>query len=130
QLAIAQGKFANATSTLRGLSEQADSLGLRYAATLCQLLTGEAFLGTKDLSAAEKQLKTAVTRSQKLGLRTIEARSHVDLAKVFELSGNPQEAASHKQEATSLADAILQDAQTQTVKNRYDLAPLFALKQS
>jgi tetratricopeptide (TPR) repeat protein len=130
RLAIQQGKFPVALSAVRGLSEQADALGLRYLSTFCLLLEGEALIGTKDYAGAQKELKSAALRSEKLGLQILQAQSHFALARALELSGKKQEARSQQQEARRLADGILKEAQTDAVKKRTDLAPLFESRPS
>jgi len=125
RLAVQQGRFPVALNALRGLSEQADSLGLRYLSTVCLLLQGEALIGTKDFAGAQKELKSSALRSEKQGLRVLQAQSHFELARALELSGKKQEASSQQQEARRLADDILKEAQTDMVKRRTDLAPLF-----
>jgi tetratricopeptide (TPR) repeat protein len=130
RLSIAQKKFPAALRELRGLSEQMDSVGLRYISTACLLLQGEALIGMKDYDAAEKDLKTAILRSQKQGLLVLQAQSHFELAKALQLSGKAPEASTQEQEVQRLAASILKEAQADTVRRRADLAPLFETKAS
>jgi eukaryotic-like serine/threonine-protein kinase len=130
RLAIQQGKFPTALSALGGLSEEADSLSLRYLSAVCLLLRGQALIGTKDYAGAKKDLKSAVSRSEKLGLLVLQAQSHFELARALALSGNTQEADSQEQEARRLAEKIVKEAQSDAVKKRADLSPLFLTRPS
>lgn len=85
-------------------------------------------IGMRDYPAAEKELKSAVLRSEKLGLRVLQAQAHYQLGRALELSGDKSAAVAQYQEATHGAAEILKDAQTDSVKKRSDLAALFALK--
>jgi serine/threonine protein kinase/tetratricopeptide (TPR) repeat protein len=128
KLAVEQGKFPAALSALRGLEEEADSLGLKYFSTVCLVLRGEAMIGMKDYHGAQKELKSAALRSEKLGLRVVQAQSHYELGRALELSGNLSDAASQYQEARRAAREVQKEAQTDAVTKRSDLAVIFALK--
>lgn len=128
RLAVAQGKFSAALSTLRGLGEEADSLGLKQLSTRCLVYRGEAMIGMKDYSAAQKELRSAILRSEKLGLRVLQAQSHYQLGRALELSGKAADAAVQYQEARRAADEVHKEAQSEAILNRSDLAAIFALK--
>jgi len=128
RLAVQQGKYSSALSNLRGLGEEADSMGLKYLSIVCLLLRGEAMIGMKDYPGAQKELKSAVLRSEKLGLKVLQAQAHYQLGHALELSGDKSAAAAQYQEATRRAAEILKDAQTDAVKKRSDLTNVFALK--
>jgi tetratricopeptide (TPR) repeat protein len=128
KLAVRQGKYAAALTTLRGLGEEADSLGLKYLSMVCLVLRGEVMTGLKDYAGAQKELRSAVLRSEKLGLRELRAQAHYDLGRALELSGNSPEAATHFQEARRALAEVQKDAQTDAITKRSDLAPIFALK--
>ena len=128
RLAIAQGKFSGALSALRGLGEEADSLGLKQISTRCLVYRGEALIGMKDYSGAQKELRSAVLRSEKLGLRVLQAQSHYQLGRALELSGKAADGAAQYQEARRAADEVHKEAQTEAILNRSDLAAIFALK--
>lgn len=130
RLAVTEGKFAAAAPSLRTLGEEADSLGLKYLSTQCLVLRGQALIGLKDYGNAQKDLKTATLRSDKLGLRVLRAQSQYHLARALELSGNKIEAASHYEEARHSAEEVQKEAQTEAVSKRSDLAPIFRGKNS
>ena len=128
KLAVAQGKFAASLASLRGLGEQADSLGLKQLSIRCIVYRGEAMVGMKDYAGAQKELKSAVLRSEKLGLRVLQAQSHYQLGRALELSGKSAEAIAQYQEAKRAAEDVHKEAQTEAIRNRSDLAAIFALK--
>ena len=128
KLAVRQSKFSSALTTLRGLGEEADSLGLKYLSIVCLVLRGEAMTGMQDYAGAQKELKSAALRSEKLGLRVLQAQAHYGLGRALELSGNKSDATAQYQEARRAAGEVLKDAQTDAVTKRSDLAPIFALK--
>jgi eukaryotic-like serine/threonine-protein kinase len=128
KLAIQQGKYAAALTTLRGLGEEADSLGLKYLSMDCLILRGEAMIGTKDYPGAQKELKAAALRSEKLGLRVLQAQAHYQLGRALEMSGNGAAAMAEYAEARRDAAQVLKDAQTDAVTVRSDLSAIFALK--
>jgi len=130
KLAVTEGKFAAAAPSLLALGEEADSLGLKYLSTQCLVLRGQALIGKKDYANAQKELKTAALRSDKLGLRVLRAQSQYQLARAMELSGDKSEAASHYDEARRAAEEVQKEAQTEAVSKRSDLAPIFTAKTS
>jgi eukaryotic-like serine/threonine-protein kinase len=128
KLSIQQGKYSSALTTLRGLGEEADSLGLKYLSIVCLVLRGEAMIGMKDYAGAQKELKSATLRSEKLGLRVLQAQAHYQLGRALQLSGNQAAASTEHDEARRAAAEVLKDAQTDAVTKRSDLAAIFALK--
>ena len=103
-------------------------MGLKQLSIKCQVYRGEAMIGMKDYSGAQKELRSAVLRSEKLGLRVLQAQSHYQLGRALEHSGKAGEAAEQYQEARKAAEGVWKEAQSDAVRNRSDLAPLFALK--
>jgi serine/threonine protein kinase/Flp pilus assembly protein TadD len=128
RMAIHQGRYGNALNALRNLREEADSLGLQYVSLECQVIRGEALIGTKDYKGAEKELNSAVVRSEKLGTRALQAQAHYNLGRALEVSSRSEEANTQYQDARRAADEVLKEAQTDAVTKRSDLAAIFALK--
>jgi len=113
-----------AVSTLKGLAQQADSLGLKYLSTECSVYLAEALLDAKDYSRARQELEAALRRSQKLGLRTLLAQSHYLLATVLHRTGNRADASRHYADARRILEEIHKDAGTDIVLKRADLSPI------
>jgi len=90
------------------------------------LLRGQALIGTKDYAAAQKELKSAALRSEKSGLRALQALSQYQWGRALELSGKASDAQSHYEEARRVGNDVEKDAQNPALAKRYDLAPLFA----
>ena len=130
KLAVQQGKFAAALAALRGLGEEADSLGLKHLSTICLVYRGEAMIGLKDYAGSQKELKSAVLRSEKLGLRVLQAQSHYQLGRALELSGKSGDATAQYQEARRAGDDVQKETQNEAVTKRADLAEIFAKKSS
>ncbi|HEY2120120.1 MAG TPA: tetratricopeptide repeat protein [Candidatus Acidoferrum sp.] len=128
KVGLQQGRFPVALTALRGLGEQADSLGLKELSTKCMVYRGEAMIGMKDFTGAEKELRSALLHSEKLGLRVLQAQSHYQLGRALELEGKASDATTQYQEARRSAADVEKDAQTDAVAKRSDLVPIFALK--
>jgi hypothetical protein len=91
------------------------------------MLRGQALVGAKDFSGAQKELKTATQRSDKLNLKVLQAQSHYWMGRALELSGKAADAKDEYQQATRAADEIQKDTKNDDIKKRADLAPIFAL---
>jgi serine/threonine protein kinase/tetratricopeptide (TPR) repeat protein len=128
KLAVAQGRGGTVVSQLRALSGQADGMGLKYLSIQCSVLLGEALTAQNQYALAQRELEGAVTRSEKLGLRALNAQSHFLLGRALELSGHGADAAPHYAQARQIASSIHEEAKSDGVVSRSDLAPIFAQK--
>ena len=128
KLAVAAGRYGAAANDLRTLGDDADALGLKYLSTQCHLLRGEALIGTKDFANAERELKMAALRSEKLGMRALAAQSQYQWGRALEQSGKTTDAQEHYAEAKRAAEDVEKDTQGTAVTKRYDLAPIFSGK--
>jgi len=63
-----------------------------------------------------------------IGLRALLAQSHFLLARALEESGHAADASPHYAQARQIADSIKEEAKTDSIINRSDLAPIFAHK--
>jgi tetratricopeptide (TPR) repeat protein len=115
-------------SQLRALSERAETMGLKYLSIECSVLLGEALTDQKNYEPAQRELEGAVTRSEKLGLRALNAQSHFLLGRTLELSGHLSDASPHYAQARQIAQSIQDEAKTDRIASRSDLAPIFAHK--
>jgi tetratricopeptide (TPR) repeat protein/predicted Ser/Thr protein kinase len=128
KLAVQQGRSSPVASQLRALSERANAMGLKYLSIQCSVLLGEALTNQKQYAPAQRELEGAVTRGEKLGLRALQARSHFLLARALELAGNASDAAPHYSQARQIAESIQEEAKTDRIASRSDLAAIFAHK--
>ena len=125
RLAVRKGQ-TNVDGLLKGVAQEADTLGLQYLSVECSTVMAEAFVNKKDYGRATEQLESALARSEKLGLRTLRAETHYLFARTLQLSGNPSEAVGHYREAHQMLDEIRKEAGTDEVLKRSDLAPIYA----
>jgi serine/threonine protein kinase/tetratricopeptide (TPR) repeat protein len=121
---LQQGKSSAAISALKDLVQQAESQGLKYEAVQCSLDLGEALINTKALPQARLELERAQTRSEKLGLRSLQARAEYLLATVSRLSGNNSLALDHYHQSLRLLDEIRQEAGNDKIMARADFAAI------
>src|SRR5580704_15357401 len=121
---LQQGRSSAAISTLRDLAQQAESQGLKYESVQCSLDLGEALINTKALPQARLELERALTRSEKLGLRSLQARAEYLLATVSRLSGSNSLALDHYHQSLRLLDDIRKEAGNDKIMNRADFVAI------
>jgi len=121
---LQQGRPAAAISPLKDLAQQAESQGLKYEAVQCSLDLGEALINTKALPPARLELERALTRSEKLGLRSLQARAEYLLATVSRLSGSNSLALDHYHESLRLLDEIRKEAGNDKIMARADFSAI------
>ena len=73
---VKQGRQQAAISSLRKLSQDADSLGLQSLSVECSVYLAEAMVARRDFKNALKELDRALARAEKLGLRVLQAKAH------------------------------------------------------
>jgi tetratricopeptide (TPR) repeat protein len=129
KLAVKDGRYPAAAASLQKLSDDANSIGLKYLAVECSIYRGEALMNMKDYTHAQQELQSAISRSDKLGLKVLLAQSQFLLGRTLQLSGKSADAASHFKQARQLADDIQKEAKIDTIAKRSDLAPIFAQSQ-
>jgi serine/threonine protein kinase/predicted negative regulator of RcsB-dependent stress response len=118
------GKYPLAITALRQLSEQADTMGLKYLSVECSVYLAEALLGEKDFKKAQPELQNALARSEKLGLRSLQAQSHQLFGKALQLQGETQGASAQYQQAKAILDDIQKESKSDAIAKRSDLAPI------
>jgi tetratricopeptide (TPR) repeat protein len=126
KVAVRQGRFQLAASLLSKLSEDADSMGVKYVSVKCSIYHAEALMNLKSYEPARKELESALSKSEKLGLKALLAQSHYLLARDLELAGTPADAPEHYKQARKILDEIQKDAKTDSIVKRSDLSPIYA----
>jgi len=126
KVAVRQGRFQSAASSLSKLSEDADSMGLKYVSVECSLYHAEALMNMKSYEPARKELESALSRSEKLGARALLAQSHYLLARDLELGGRAADNPEHYTQARKILDEIQKEAKTDSIVKRSDLSPIYA----
>jgi eukaryotic-like serine/threonine-protein kinase len=125
RLGLAEGRATSVISDLRAESKDADSLHLKALSVRASVSLGEALLKTKDYANARQELQTALSRSERLGLRFETAKIHYFLGEVLTRAGSASEAATHYQQARSLLDNIKQEPQAEHLLDRPDLREMY-----
>jgi eukaryotic-like serine/threonine-protein kinase len=126
KVAVKQGHFQAAASSLGKLSDDANSSGSIYLSVECSIYHAEALIGLKSYEPARKELESALNRSEKLGLKALLAQSHYLLARDLELSGKADDAKEHYAQARKILDDIQNEAKTDSIVKRSDLSPIYA----
>jgi serine/threonine protein kinase/tetratricopeptide (TPR) repeat protein len=129
KLAVKDGRYPAAAASLQKLSDDANSIGLKFLAVACSVYRAEALMNMKDYAHAQQELQSAISRSDKLGLKVLLAQSQYLLGRILQLSGKSADAASHFKQARQLVDDIQKEAKVETIAKRSDLAPIFAQSQ-
>ena len=130
KLGLREGRYPAAASSLQKLSDDANSLGLKYLAVECSVYRGEALMNMKDYTHAQQELQSAISRSDKLGVKALLAQSQYLLGRTLQLSGKSADAAGHYKQARELVDEIQKEAKSDTIAKRSDLAPIFSVPAS
>jgi serine/threonine protein kinase/tetratricopeptide (TPR) repeat protein len=124
--AVKEGRSQAAIGALKGLAQEADTLGLKYLSAECSIYLAEALVNTRDYSRARQELDRAVAKSERLGLPTLSAKGHYLLATALRASGDSTEATPHYREALRLLDEIRKEAGAEKVIERADLNPIYS----
>jgi serine/threonine protein kinase/Tfp pilus assembly protein PilF len=117
------GRAAAAVSSLRALTQQAESMGLKFEATKASVALGEALVTTKAAAQGRTELERAVTRSERLGLRALEMQAEYWLGTDLRLSGNATAANMHYRQFQKILGELTKDAGDQFSK-RSDVATM------
>jgi tetratricopeptide (TPR) repeat protein len=126
KVSVAEGKPQPAIDSLKKLGAQADAVGLKYLSVDSSLSLGQALLAARRDREARDEADRTLARSDKLGLRALQARAHFLLAECQRQSGAAGEASRHLAEARRLLEEIRKEAKSDAVVRRADLAPILA----
>jgi tetratricopeptide (TPR) repeat protein len=118
---IAEGRAQRATSALRGLAEEADSLGLKQLAVECAISEAEARLQVKDYAGAQQKLSRAILQAEKMELRPLLVNAHFLMGKLLRQKGSPAEATQHYGKAVSLLNSLQKEPGADRILQRADL---------
>lgn len=126
KVAVADGNARSAASELRILTQQADSLGLKYLSVVSSVLLAEAMIKNNEYAPARQELQRDLGKSEKLGLRLESARIHYLLATDLRLSSSASEATGQYREAQRLLETVGKEPGAEHLSDRYDLKPIYA----
>ena len=123
---VSLGNYKEGFTGLKLLTQEADSMGLKYVSVECAIYMAQASIGMKNYGAAKSALEAALNTSEKLGMQGLLAQSHFQMARALELSGSAVEAKQHYKQASQIAASIQKEAHADTITKRSDLSPIFA----
>jgi tetratricopeptide (TPR) repeat protein len=126
KVAIYEGGSSAAITSLTGLAQEADSMGLKYLSAECSTYRAEALLGSRDYAGAQQELQSALGKAEKLGLRELLAKGQYLLATALRLTGNGAEASGHYREALRWLEEIHKEAASDKIIERVDLKTVYA----
>jgi serine/threonine protein kinase/tetratricopeptide (TPR) repeat protein len=118
---LAKEQPQSALVTLKGVGDQAESLGLKYLSIECSIYEAEAAIQLKQYARAQQQLERAVSQSENLGLRPLLLAAHLSLGKLFQQKAAPADATPHYRRALSLLDALQKEPGADKIMQRSDL---------
>jgi eukaryotic-like serine/threonine-protein kinase len=118
---LAEEQPQSALVTLKGVSDQAESLGLKYLSIECSIYEAEAAIQLKQYARAQQQLERAASQSENLGLRPLLLAAHLSLGKLFQQKDAPADATQHYRQALSLLDALQKEPGADKIMQRSDL---------
>jgi eukaryotic-like serine/threonine-protein kinase len=124
--AVKLGNSRNVVSDLHTLSLEAEALGLKYISVACSVYMNEGIVDAKDYPLARRELERVLSRSEKLGLKSLQAQSEYLLATALRLSGSSEEAAPHYANARRIVDEMRKEAKSDTLLKRADLGAIYA----
>jgi hypothetical protein len=105
---------------------EAEAAGLKNISTEATLALAEALLNTRQYPAAKKELETAQTTSEKMGLQVLQARSQYLLGRTLGLSGSTADAPPHFVAAKRILESIRQESGSDAILKRQDLNAISA----
>jgi tetratricopeptide (TPR) repeat protein/predicted Ser/Thr protein kinase len=126
EAAMGEGRTPSVLREFRNLTQQADSRNLKYLSLEGSADMAEAMIHSKDYSHAQQELRTDLSKSEKLGARYQTARIHYLLASALRLSGNSDEARGHYRQALGLIEDMRKDAGAEKLLERSDLKSMFS----
>src|SRR5579864_1227217 len=118
---LAEEQPQSALVTLKGVSDQAESLGLKYLSIECSIYEAEATIQLKQYARAQQQLERAASQSENLGLRPLLLAAHLSLGKLFQQKAAPADATQHYRQALGLLDALQKEPGADKIMQRSDL---------
>ena len=122
---VASGQPQTALKTLKGVADEADSVGSKYLALQSVIYEAQAKAQLKDYAQARQQLERAILQTEKLGLRPLLLEAHFHLAKMLATQGSTPEATRHYQQALSLLAELRKDPGSDKIMDRADLKSIY-----
>jgi tetratricopeptide (TPR) repeat protein len=125
KIAVQERRPQDAIASLRPVIGQADESGLKYISIECSIFLAEAMIQKRDYAGAQRELQTAVSRTDKLGLQPLSAKAQFLLATIARQTGKDKdkdkEAQDRYRTVLRLLDAMSKDAGAEKALQRADL---------
>ncbi|MGH9734541.1 MAG: tetratricopeptide repeat protein [Candidatus Acidiferrales bacterium] len=121
QIAVKEGRSAEAAASLRKIAADANVLGAKYIEFSASVALGEAFLESKNYDRAQLELERAIAGAEKPQFRAVLAQAHYLLGTTLRLRGRQSDAAAHYGQALQYLDQIRKDTGSDTFLNRSDI---------
>jgi tetratricopeptide (TPR) repeat protein len=107
------------------LTQEADRRNLKYLSLESSVDAAEAAIGHKDYAEAQRELQTALGKSEKMGARYQSARIHYLLGTSLRLAGDRSDASQHYRLALNLLEDMRKDVGAEKLLDRSDLKAMF-----
>jgi len=111
---------------LAALAGEADAAGLKYLSVECSIFRAQTLLAAGQHAAARQELERAIGRSENLGLRLLQAKTHFLLGTALRLDGDAIPARRHYQESVRIFEEIRKDDRSADIVKRADLSTAYA----
>ncbi|HLK33020.1 MAG TPA: tetratricopeptide repeat protein, partial [Terriglobales bacterium] len=122
---IAAGQAPSALNQLKGVAEEANSLGSRYLAIESSVYEAEARMMLHDYSRARPQLERALIQSENLGLRPLLLRAHFLLGETLAQQRNIGEATAQFRQVLTLLGEMGKDGGADKIMERADFKLMY-----
>jgi serine/threonine protein kinase/lipopolysaccharide biosynthesis regulator YciM len=123
---VEEKRYQAAVVPLKAVIAEAEAAGLKNISTEATLALAAALLNTRQYPAAKRELESAQSTSEKLGLQVLQARSQHLLGRALQLSGNTADAPPHFAAAKRILEAIRQESGSDAILKRQDLSAISA----
>ncbi len=121
---LAAGRAREAVPELERSISDAQKRGARFLAARCTVCLGSALLETGKTDRARDMLQKALGQAEDMGARALLAQSHYLLAEALRSESGSGEAADHLRKAGTVLGEMEQDAGSDSLLKRTDLAPI------
>jgi tetratricopeptide (TPR) repeat protein len=125
ELAVAHAPTRSGISEIQHLADQAAGSGLKYTSLEASLSATEGMIKTRNYTDARRALENLLASSEKLGARSLQARSHLLMGTVLRLTGKSADAGPEYRQAVQIIEEMQKDAGAKFTE-RSDIKPMLA----
>jgi len=124
QVTLQEGHVQQAIASFRQLMQQADEQGVELSVE-CSLYMAEAMLQSHDNAHAQQELRRALLRADKIGLKPLSAKAQYLLGSALRASGNQNEAQQHYRTTVQLLDDMRKEPGADKILERSDFKTMY-----